>query len=120
MRKRKTVAATAHPNTKKSMIRKKILGFDFFSVTGPAGLLGGGFEVLPGGGVPRGAPLGGGRAGPFPEGGVELRLGAGVAPKAGGGVGERDGTGGATGDGADVKVGEPGRGVGKPEAGGDP
>lgn len=119
MRKRKTVAATAPPNTKKSMIRKNILGFDFFSDTGPAGPVGGDFEILPGGGVPRGAPPGGGSAGPFPGGGVGLRLGAGVAPKAGGGVGERDGAGGATGDdGTDGSGGEPGGGEGKPEAGG--
>lgn len=100
------------------MIRKNMLGFDFFSVTGPAGLVGGDFEILPGGGVPRGAPPGGGSAGPFAGGGVGLRLGAGVAPIAGGGVGEREGTGGDKGSAAGGSVGELGGGEGKPEAGG--
>lgn len=100
------------------MIRKNMLGFDFFSETGPAGLAGGDFEILPGGGVPRGAPPGGGSAGPFPGGGVGLRLGAGVAPIAGGGVGERDGAGGAKGAAVGGSGGEPGGGEGKLEAGG--
>ena len=100
------------------MIRKNMLGFDFFSVTGPAGLTGGDFEILSGGGVPRGAPLGGGSAGPLPGGGEGLRLGAGVAPIAGGGVGERDGAGGAKGVAGGGSGGELGGGEGKPEAGG--
>ena len=99
------------------MIRKNMLGFDFFSVTGPAGLAGDDFEILPGGGVPRGAPPGGGSAGPFPGGGLGLRLGAGVAPIAGGGVGEREGAGGAKGAVAGGSGRELGGVEGRPEAG---
>ena len=100
------------------MIRKNMLGFDFFSETDPAGLVGGDFEILSVGGVLRGAPLGGGSGGPFPGGGEGLRLGAGVAPKAGDGVGERGGEGGATGGDTDGSGGELGGGEDKPEAGG--
>mgnify|MGYP001338212616 CR=1 FL=1 len=118
MRKRKTAAATAPPNTKKSTMRKNILGFDFFSETGPARLAGGDFEILPGGGVPWEVPPGGGSAGPLLGGGAVLRLGAGVDPIAGGGVGESAGAGGTAGTAAGGSEGGGGGVEGKPEAGG--
>ncbi|MDG1324984.1 MAG: hypothetical protein P8P49_04385 [Opitutales bacterium] len=97
-RNRSTIAAIAPPNTRKSKIRKIILGLFFFSGPAATGL-----------GPPGGAPIGPGAGSP-PGGGVPIAGIGGIAPPGAGSAGPPLGA-------VSAGFGPPGEGIGTPPVG---